>query len=399
MAQSITDQTPLLPKPTLQRAVSRRSFAVRQRPSLHHLRRKLRAARTLAARLALRRPRNAPTGIDYFTTKLPAEIRLRIYGYVLCLDVPLKLVSNARHSARPRNLEILRVNRLTHNEALAALYEANTVCADRAAFCNNVKARPYSTLNHDLIRNLYITNLAPSPACEALRTLPTWPAPKREDPCVYCDKSILPLIRSLRYMPRLRSVFIDFHGHADIIPKLAATLEGAYGRATDLRLTCVGVGKYTLAGPWLPNATVELRDVLLSEIWTRLLAFQKFTLANVLASSRELRAGAKGIMDTLAPRFGKSSVRGAMRKLVRLFVCHDHGTIPQSLADIWPEDVEMAFKAVEACGPQHEGFLHAFNVEMQRLCAEGVTFQDLVARRGVPHRMPSWLPPSPSDDS
>lgn len=233
--------------------------------------------------------------MDYLSTRLPAEVRIKIYGHLLQFDAPLRREANVCRSAQVRNLDILRVSHLVRREVLSVLYDLNTISVNRAAFCINNKPPSRRDLNYDLIRKLLIKDLEPSQTCAPLISRSSWPA--NDLPCVYCDKCILPLIRSLRDMPRLKEVLIDYHNHATAIRNLSTTLSRTWGRAADLRLTCTGVGKYVLAGPWFARATVKLHDVLLTETWTRILTLPKLSTMTVNLRSfvRETRLGHRAL--------------------------------------------------------------------------------------------------------
>lgn len=60
--------------------------------------------------------------------KLPVELRLEIYAYLLTFAAPLKLRQVIPGS---RDLAILRTNRQIHDEALGVLYELNTIVVTR----------------------------------------------------------------------------------------------------------------------------------------------------------------------------------------------------------------------------------------------------------------------------
>lgn len=63
-----------------------------------------------------------------FLDKLPVEIRLEIYSYLLTFSHPLKLRQVIPGS---RDLAILRINRQIHDEALSVLYDLNTIVVTR----------------------------------------------------------------------------------------------------------------------------------------------------------------------------------------------------------------------------------------------------------------------------
>lgn len=133
--------------------------------------------------------------MECFTTKLPAEIRLKTYGYLLRFDAKPKLVSLAWRKAKSSTLGILRVKRQLHRKALQVLYAVNTISAGPNAFFTHVSHRarrgPQHGLNHNLIRKLYVSSLEPSNPCDNLiRTSENASLPTillTHLPCVYCD--------------------------------------------------------------------------------------------------------------------------------------------------------------------------------------------------------------------
>ena len=367
------NESPLsIRRPTLRRVVSKRSLAISRRLHVHRLGRKLKQARC-QARSIFHRSSPPPPGIDYFSNALPVEIRLAILSYLLHFDAPLKLVPSHRRPARLKNLDILLVSRRIRVEALAVLYDLNTISVDRAVFCTSTKTPSRNALNHDLVRNLLISDLRPSIICAQLVDRSSWSTPPSL-PCVYCDTCILPLIRSLRSMPRLRKVRIDYHGYAASIATLSTTLSRPRSPAPDLQLTCTGVGTYLLSGLLFPRTTLTLHDPLLAALWTRILALPPLMGLNLLAYYRNMRVGYSSLFAALAPRFGKKSVRDLARKLTSLVTLHDLGLIPREMKELWPADLEMELQAVQGCG--RGGFLEGFNAELQRLCGEGVWFGD-----------------------
>ncbi|KAK4548748.1 hypothetical protein LTR36_008521 [Oleoguttula mirabilis] len=67
-----------------------------------------------------------PAASTSFDIRLPAEIRLRIYGYVLHSDHRLKRPDGETPRDRHAHTSILAVSKLVHHEAVDVLYENNT---------------------------------------------------------------------------------------------------------------------------------------------------------------------------------------------------------------------------------------------------------------------------------
>ena len=209
---------------------------------------------------------------NYLTGRLPPEIRLIIYSYLLQFDVPIRLEREPRHWPRLKGAGILLVNRLTYMEALPVLHQQNTIVISRDELCQlPTYMRPQLSCKPDLVQSLYLSNLHPSSRCAASmnRIWPAW-----NWPCNNCKPSILGLINSIQSMPRIRQVFIDYFGHNASLRALAEGLKACPGIANTnrLQLVCTGIGKYKLTGDWLHGVKFELCDAPLTEIWSRVTA-------------------------------------------------------------------------------------------------------------------------------
>ena len=70
-----------------------------------------------------------------FMTKLPAELRLVLYGYALSFDHPLKRVDTTPESHQCANITLLCTNKQIHSEAVDLLYSQNTFMLDLNDLC------------------------------------------------------------------------------------------------------------------------------------------------------------------------------------------------------------------------------------------------------------------------
>lgn len=203
----------------------------------------------------------------FFLERLPVELRREIHTYLLTFSSPLKLRQVIPGS---RDLAILRTSRQIHDEALAVLYELNTIMVTRngkkssSATCcpffpckfaiiqNIIASRkgkkrrqhclnqsinqpkliatssvqdfcPHTTpslktpLRHDQARHLLIAGFSVSIAC-TLRG--------RGNRCAVCQPHAAGLFDALRAMPKLRATRLDFTRHeAEMLALMEANAE------------------------------------------------------------------------------------------------------------------------------------------------------------------------------
>lgn len=380
------DASAFFRKTSLRRSASRYSLALSRRTTFNGLRQRLRRTRTRAASFFRREEPTSPL-IEYFTTRLPSELRVEIYCHLLRFSKPLKPFALVHRPPRlvHCNLAILRASRLVYAEALPVFYNENTFCIARKTFCTNTPrvadARPpqRATLNHDLVRSLHVTDLSPSSACAALSTKHSWDDPP-ELPCVFCNADFLPLMRVLRSMPKLREATIEYSGHEAKVRTFSKTLAGPYGRAAQLDLECVGVGKYRVTGHWFARTSITLQDTVLSETWNRLLSLSFLPRNGLMMRARQATSGLKMTYSAFLNRgFDRRHINRVSQNMITLIMLHDRGFVPLKIANVWPVNAEMEFRGCE--GLEDGVFLHALNVELQRICREGIRREFMVRRR------------------
>ena len=308
---------------------------------------------------------------DYFTGRLPAEIRLLIYRYAMCFDTPISLDRNPKRGPKSKMARILLVNRLIYAEALPILHELNEIVISREEFCHfPTGKRPQLTIKPELVERLYIRDLAASNRCTARQVSP-WP----RRPCSNCSDSLLGLVNTLRLKPRLKEVYIDYHGHHHAI---RALLNGILYYPPEIQVFCTGIGRYRLAGDILRGVKFKLLDVPLVMVWSRMMKLPvRYPYATNYRANRLVWRDLKA----LEQRMELSDLAVWIVKITGLIQNHDAHFIPANFADIWPADIPMNFRTVEVLGSPE--LLHDMNVQLQAFLETGpLVLQDLVVRRG-----------------
>ncbi|KAF2770403.1 hypothetical protein EJ03DRAFT_67095 [Teratosphaeria nubilosa] len=164
--------------------------------------------------------------------KLPADLRIQIYEYLLRFDHPIKrrtLVTGSPNTA------LLRVSRSWHNDALPVLYSLNRVVATRNDFCSNTDESLRTPVFGEHLQHVLINNFGSSMACYFLTKT-----------CDACDIAAPGLLAALQSMPRLKTVLVDFTSQQSTFRLFAEALPATH---PDLRLKCTAVGSYSLTGP------------------------------------------------------------------------------------------------------------------------------------------------------
>ncbi|KAK3709959.1 hypothetical protein LTR37_010578 [Vermiconidia calcicola] len=318
----------------------------------------------------------APNETNYFTRRLPTELRLQIYEYVLQFDVPIKLDRQPRRTARSKIAGLLLANRLIYMEALPVLYDLNTIVIRRAELCRyKSSVRPQLSCKPALVQRLYVDDLHPSYRCVAAINR-RWPAVGQ--PCENCRPSILPFVDALRQMPRLNEVFIDYYRHASAVQALAKGLHETADVASELQLTCVGIGRYHLTGEWLEGVEFELRNVPLVETWSKVTALPRPD--PFLPYLRANRVLWKDLKHIEARCYDRRAFRRMVVQTLMLIAEHDSQLMPASFARVWPGDLPMDLRKVEGFGRPR--FLHELNCRLQWFLDSGaIVIRDPVVRR------------------
>lgn len=191
----------------------------------------------------------------YFLTRLPAELRIRVYELLLAFRHPIKLRQVVAGSA---NTHLLRANRQIYSEALPVLYERNTISATRNDFCTRTDPSLRTPVDGRRIRRLLVTSFGESIACNFTM-----------DRCRVCADSAEGFLDALAGMPELREVVVDFSTQTASFWRLRGlSLRSGAGMG---RVECEGVGSYRMRGA-LGEGKVEgaFRNVSLARIWSAL---------------------------------------------------------------------------------------------------------------------------------
>jgi hypothetical protein len=205
----------------------------------------------------------------YFTSRLPAELRLRIYEYVLSFEAPLKL---RQVVAGSKNTGILRASRLIYREALPILYEHNTILLTRNDFCRETGGELSTPMRRDQIRHLLINNFSTSIKCSSLSG---GNGMYLEGCCDVCRPSSMGFIATLASLPQIRSVVIDYSRHPSDFKYIKRGLHTSTSvqDEREVRLICTGMARYQLlSSAFPPGLSIEYVDRPVNTIWNELLA-------------------------------------------------------------------------------------------------------------------------------
>ncbi|EMC95876.1 hypothetical protein BAUCODRAFT_507344 [Baudoinia panamericana UAMH 10762] len=139
----------------------------------------------------------------YFLTRLPAELRIRIYELLLTFNgAPIKL---RQHVSGSPDTAIIRTNRQISNEAMAVLYDLNVIVVTRNDFCLLTISALKTPVFAQHIRHLLITSFGESITCTFLSD---------QGKCNVCKDSAVGLLAALSSMPYLKKAYIDYSGSA-----------------------------------------------------------------------------------------------------------------------------------------------------------------------------------------
>lgn len=201
-------------------------------------------------------------------SRLPVELRLHIFEYVLSFERPLKL---RQIVAGSKNTSILRTNRQIHQEALPIFYDFNTIMATRNDFCKDTDADLQTSLRKDLIRHLLIGNLSQSIKCSSYSGGNNM---YLAGCCDVCKPNAAGFINALSNLPRLQTVVVDYHNHPREFAFIKENIRGIGSTHLDayhgFTLTCSDIAQYKLTSPSLfpPSLSITFTDLPFHTIWT-----------------------------------------------------------------------------------------------------------------------------------
>lgn len=266
---------------------------------------------------------------------LPAELRVRIFGYAVPAD---KLLTVKLHFQSKTRLytgaSLLLVDKRTHKEALPLFYESNTFSISQEAFTTGVtlgrKLETYPNSQH--LTYLHLSDLASLPDCSS------------QPACATHRTSALNLLESILQIPRLRSLSVDY-GNGNRMQtthdlQSFALLKRALKSTTNYILKCVGVGSYTLQDFTRPKLDITFQDRALIRVW------EESTPEHI----KHIYDLAVSDCDDAKIMAGRSySDYHLTLRSVGLFLPHDSsiyspatpGCIPSEFLAIWPQEIRV----------------------------------------------------------
>lgn len=201
-----------------------------------------------------------------FLTRLPAELRVRVYEHVLAFDRPLKL---RQVVAGSKNTSILRLNSQINREAVPVFYSINTIMVTRNDFCQDTDPDLQTPFRKDQVRNLLIRNFSQSIRCSSFSGGNNM---YLAGCCDVCKPSAFGFVAALGTLPRIQNVFVDYHHHPrefsfakSSIQELDSTRSGV---DANMSIRCIGMACYEVTSPSLPRGLmVTFVDLPFHTIW------------------------------------------------------------------------------------------------------------------------------------
>ncbi|KAK5678874.1 hypothetical protein LTS10_008529 [Elasticomyces elasticus] len=189
-------------------------------------------------------------------TKLPSELRIRIYEDVLRFDNPIKL---RQHVPGSESTTILRCNRQIYHEALAVLYDINIVSVSRNDFCAKTTSALQTPILAQHVKHLRFTRFSESIACNFLL-----------DRCSVCQSDAEGLMELLEHgMPMLKSVTIDYSTQINAFLQFKDLV--SQGGANTI-VECIDIGIYRIRGGRLDDIDFTFRHRPLASCWPAIVA-------------------------------------------------------------------------------------------------------------------------------
>ncbi|KAK5724234.1 hypothetical protein LTR17_013520 [Elasticomyces elasticus] len=194
-------------------------------------------------------------------TKLPSELRIRIYEDVLRFDNPIKL---RQHVPGSESTTILRCNRQIYHEALAVLYDINIVSVSRnvataSDFCAKTTSALQTPILAQHVKHLRFTRFSESIACNFLL-----------DRCSVCQSDAKGLMELLEHgMPMLKSVTIDYSTQINAFLQFRDLVSRG---GTNTIVECINIGLYRICGGSFDNIDFTFRHGPLASCWPAIVA-------------------------------------------------------------------------------------------------------------------------------
>lgn len=283
-----------------------------------------------------------------FLHKLPVELRLEIYEYVLAFDTPIRLRADHKHDltwdgtrvcGKTVDTRLLLVNKQILDEAHAILYLVNTVSVSRATLCKYLpRQRTYfapTLLKDVLISDLYIP-------CSN-RNSPTPTHDPHTNMCAACNLPVFALLEHFLALPRVRHVTLVY-GADQRLPH--DTLSSAIRTSDrDLLTTQHSLFSFGLLG-LAPSKrkTITFRDGTFDPCWR--LASAASTGEDFASTSSKSSEVARKSRTTEIARLKKHIRTERQKRLLKqccsVWELHDLALdFPQALAELWPQDLPM----------------------------------------------------------
>ncbi|KAK4955099.1 hypothetical protein LTR10_007293 [Elasticomyces elasticus] len=218
-------------------------------------------------------------------TKLPSELRIRIYEDVLRFDNPIKL---RQHVPGSESTTILRCNRQIYHEALAVLYDVNIVSVSRNDFCAKTTSALQTPILAQHVKHLRFTRFSESIACNFLL-----------DRCSVCQSDAKGLVELLEHgMPMLKSVTIDYSTQINAFLQFKDLVSQG---GTNTTVDCINIGVYRVRADRLDDLDFTFRHRPLASCWPAIVRLSSMDISQQEKDERlvPLRAADPDVPDKL----------------------------------------------------------------------------------------------------
>lgn len=300
--------------------------------------------------------------------ELPAELRVRVYEFVLPAATPLRnnihapslgrgrfQVDDNREPQKAQNFKeatLLHVSRVVYQEALPILYKVNTIAISKAILCSRGPPGPMAALKQENLVHVHISDFTVSQACqhEIVDGLP---------PCKSCDQTAVGMFKTMAAMPHLRTVDIE-HGRNPASRCWFQRFKPALRRKTDhaLRLTCLGVGQYGLSGESVRNIRITFKHSALVALWAGIVRPKEGTPGSGSSYGEHATRRFAATYDDTAKQLRDLTLFHAPSDY-GFHASSDYGKIPPGIANVWPRDVSVDIRNLAAV--KTPGFLEHFD--------------------------------------
>lgn len=267
-------------------------------------------------------------------SKLPPELRIRIYEFALPIGVPVKRKAtqnteppdeaNAAQRVVFLSAGLLFVDRLTYKEALPIFYKTNTISVRRSDVCGNAITGNRKHLSDlEPVVHLHFSDFAITPWCAT-------PIAN----CNKCCESALNLLCLPPLFPHLRTITVDYGANDQSLEAFTlfkSALKAAKCDNPDYTLICTGIGQYKLQSTNYPNLDITMTHAELARCWVTA------TPASVAAACQARKPSLRHSME--------HGVNALLRRHDGLIPSFSNvKLIPDTLARAWPRDKPCDFR-------------------------------------------------------